>query len=169
MLWAGWQSGWQYVVLGPLLFLWLGFVFVIVAPPVDLAIIDSLFSWVPDWFFFGSTDPLAQYSRSALVIAAVLNLILNGIAGPVVEELYFRGYLLPRLWRLKGWAPLVNVVLFSLYHFFTPWQNVIRIIAYVPMVYAGWWKRNVYLGIIVHCAGNSFGAISMLVMALGSA
>jgi membrane protease YdiL (CAAX protease family) len=161
---------WQYVVLGLPLLLWSGFSFMIVAPPVDEVIIGSLFSWVPDWFFlFGSMDQLAQYSRSALLVTAILNLILNGIAGPVVEELYFRGYLLPRLSRLKGWAPLINVLLFSLYHFFTPWQNPVRIIALVPMVYAGWWKRNIYLGMIVHCAGNTFGAIGMLALALGSA
>jgi hypothetical protein len=30
--------------------------------------------------------------------------------------------LLPRISRFGGWAPLINTVLFSLYHFFTPWQ-----------------------------------------------
>jgi len=30
-------------------------------------------------------------------------------------------------------------VLFSLYHFFTPWQNVGRILGLLPMVYAVWW------------------------------
>lgn len=161
---------WQYIVLGLPLIFWSGFIFVVVAPPLDKVIIDSLFSWVPDWFFlFGSMDQLAQYSRSALVITAILNLVLNGIAGPVVEELYFRGYLLPRLSRLKGWAALMSVLLFSLYHFFTPWQNVIRIIALIPMVYAVWWKRNIYLGMIVHCVGNTFGAIGMLALVLSSA
>ena len=158
---------WQYIALGLPLLLWLGFAFMIVAPPVDQAIIDSLFSWVPDWLFlFGSEDQLAQYSQSALLVTAILNLILNGVAGPVVEELYFRGYLLPRLSRLRGWAPLINILLFSLYHFFTPWQNVVRIIALVPMVYAGWWKRNIYLGMTVHCTGNLLGGVMMLAMVL---
>jgi hypothetical protein len=84
----------------------------------------------------------------------------------VVEELYFRGYLLPRLSRLKGWAPLVNILLFSLYHFFTPWQNLTRIIALVPMVNSVWWKKNIYLRMVVHCAGNLAGAIGILIMAL---
>jgi hypothetical protein len=39
-----------------------------------------------------------------------------------VEEYYFRGYLLPRLSRFGSLAPVINVALFSLYHFFTPWQ-----------------------------------------------
>ena len=45
----------------------------------------------------------------------------------MVEEMFFRGYLLPRISRLGAWAPLVNTVLFSLYHLFTPWLNVGRI------------------------------------------
>ena len=78
--------------------------------------------------------------------------------------MYFRGFLLPRLSSLKGWAPLVNVLLFSLYHFFSPWQNLARIIGFVPMVYVAWWKRNIYLGMIVHCVGNTVGALGMLAL-----
>lgn len=156
---------WEYIALGLPLFMWSAVVFVIFAPPLDRIVIERLFAWVPDWFFlFGRNSQLAQYSKSALAITAILNLILNGVAGPVVEEMYFRGFLLPRLNRLKGWAPLVNVLLFSLYHFFSPWQNLVRIIALVPMVYVAWWKRNIYLGMIIHCAGNTVGALGMLAL-----
>lgn len=159
---------WQYIVLGFVLFTWLGLFFGLLAPPVDKYFIDRFFAWVPDWFFL--TDPtklLQQYSRPALLITAILGLVLNGFAGPLVEELYFRGYLLPRLSRLKGWAPLLNILLFSLYHFFSPWENLVRIFAIAPMIYTAWWKRNVYIGMIVHCAGNLVGSTIMLVMVLG--
>ncbi|MFD1537220.1 CPBP family glutamic-type intramembrane protease [Nonomuraea guangzhouensis] len=33
---------------------------------------------------------------------------LTGLAFPIIEELYFRGFLLPRLSRLGRWAPVVN-------------------------------------------------------------
>jgi membrane protease YdiL (CAAX protease family) len=154
---------WQYVAFGVPLFMWLGVVFVIFAPPLDSIFIHRFFAWLPDWFFlFGRSEQLTGFSKSALAITAILNLLLNGIAGPVVEEMYFRGFLLPRLNSLKGWAPLVNVLLFSLYHFFSPWQNLARIIGFVPMVYVAWWKRNIYLGMIVHCLGNTAGALGML-------
>jgi membrane protease YdiL (CAAX protease family) len=58
--------------------------------------------------------------------------VVNAVAGPVVEEVYFRGYLLPRISRFGAWAPLINTVLFSVYHFFTPWQNVGRILGLLP-------------------------------------
>jgi len=156
---------WQYILLGLPLFMWLGVVFVIFAPPLDRIFIDRFFTWLPDWFFlFGRSEQLTGFSKSALAITAILNLILNGVAGPVVEEMYFRGFLLPRLNSLKGWAPLVNVLLFSLYHFFSPWQNLARIIGFLPMVYVAWWKRNIYLGMIVHCLGNTVGALGMLAL-----
>jgi membrane protease YdiL (CAAX protease family) len=157
------MSWWLMLVLAVPMVLWLGFVFAILGPPIDAFIIHRMFAWVPDWFFlFGPANQLAQYSKPVLLITAFLNLILNGMAGPVVEELYFRGYLLPGLSRLKGWAPLINVLLFSLYHFFTPWENPVRIIALLPLMYLVWWKKNIYLGMIVHCAGNTIGAIGML-------
>lgn len=156
---------WQYVALGVPLFTWLGVVFLILAPPLDSIFINRFFAWLPDWFFWsGPSGQLTVFSKSALAITAILNLLLNGVAGPIVEEMYFRGFLLPRMNRLKGWAPLVNVLLFSLYHFFSPWQNPARIIGFAPMVYVTWRKRNIYLGMIVHCLGNTVGALGMLAL-----
>ena len=161
---------WQYVVLWLVLFTWLGLFFGMLAEPVDKFFIDRFFMWLPNWFFLlRPTSQLDQYSHSALIVTAILGLLLNGIAGPIVEELYFRGYLLPRLSRLKGWAPALNILLFSLYHFFTPWENLIRILAITPMIYVVWWKKNIYIGMIVHCTGNIVGSIGMLVMVLGHA
>ena len=46
------------------------------------------------------------------------------------------------------------MVLFSVYHFFTPWQNVGRILGLLPMVYAAWWKRSIYVSMGAHVLGN---------------
>jgi membrane protease YdiL (CAAX protease family) len=163
------MPAWQYIVLALPLLVWVFLLLGILAPPTDKVIIEKAFFWLPDWFFITSfVDNLDQYSQSALLLTWVLNLVFNGVAGPLVEELYFRGYLLPRISRLGRWAPLVNSVLFSLYHFFTPWQNLVRILALLPMVYTGWWKRNIYLGIIVHCTANTLGALATLALVANS-
>lgn len=94
-------------------------------------------------------------------------LAINGLLGPVVEELYFRGYLLPRMERMGRWAPLVNVTLFSLYHFWSPWQVMARIVGLGPTVYAVRWKRNVYLGIVVHCALNTLSVLIVIGLVVG--
>jgi membrane protease YdiL (CAAX protease family) len=92
---------------------------------------------------------------------------INGLIGPIVEELYFRGYLLPRMERLGRWAPLVNVSLFSVYHFWSPWQIVARILGLGPTVYAVRWKRNIYLGMAVHCGLNTLSVLIVAMLVFG--
>lgn len=74
-------------------------------------------------------------SGMAIVLGFVFALTFNGVVGPVVEELYFRGHLLPRIDRYGRWAPVLNTVLFSLYHFWTPWQNPAHILGILPMTW----------------------------------
>ena len=84
-------------------------------------------------------------------------------AAAFVEELYFRGYLLPRIAYLRGWAPLINTVLFSFQHLFSPWGNLGRILAFLPIGYTVFWKKNIYIGIIVHCTLDLLEAVILLV------
>jgi membrane protease YdiL (CAAX protease family) len=147
----------DYLIFAPALLAWSVFLFMALGG-LDQAILKSLFGWLPDWFQINVFNP-ADYSQTALTVTFVLFLVLNGVAGPVVEELYFRGYLLPRIEYLKGWAPLVNVLLFSLYHFFSPWQNVTRILALLPLAYTVRWKKNIYLSMLAHCLLNTGGAL----------
>jgi hypothetical protein len=50
---------------------------------------ENLFSWLRGWFFFA--EDFARYFTAALLITWTFGLIANGIAGPVVEEMYFPG------------------------------------------------------------------------------
>jgi membrane protease YdiL (CAAX protease family) len=153
---------WQFVLICLGLIFWCGFFFVNMSY-VDDYITRTYFSWLPSVFSFGLTPEMAgQYPVWAIKTTVIAGFILNGFAGPIVEELYFRGYLLPRIPASKFWAPLINVVLFSLYHFFSPWQNLTRILALVPMVYAVSWKRNIYLSMVTHCTVNTIGMIGLL-------
>ncbi len=150
---------WQFILLAVGLFLWSGVAFGLIGL-LDPTLVDALFRWLPDWFFLD--EELSAYGRPVMLGTWALGLVANGLAAPVVEELYFRGYLLPRISRFGGWAPLINTVLFSLYHFFTPWQLLGRIVALLPMVYAVWWRRNIYLGMAVHCMGNTVTMLALL-------
>ena len=131
-------------------------------------LIDRFFGWLPEWFLVPlPLDHVSDYSAGAWWLTLGAFFVLNGVVGPVVEELYFRGYLLPRMERLGRWAPLVNVSLFSLYHFWSPWQVVARILGIGPMVYAVRWKRNIYLGMVVHCGLNVLGILLVAARVLG--
>ncbi len=138
----------DYFCLIPFLLIWSILVFTLLEK-FDLAIMSRFFYWLPDWFQISQLNS-GDYSQSILTTTFLLFLLLNGFGGPIVEELYFRGYLLPRMEYLKGWAPLVNVLLFSLYHFFSPWQFFTRILAFYPLAYVVRRKNNIYLSMVTH-------------------
>jgi hypothetical protein len=135
---------------------------------VEPQLIAALFGWLPDWFVRPiDPDRIGDFSAGAWTVTLVAFFMLNAIVGPIVEELYFRGFLLPRMQWLGRWAPLVNVSLFSLYHFWSPWQFVARILGIGPLVYAVQWKRNVFLGIAVHCVLNAISVIIVAMLVIG--
>lgn len=156
---------WAWLVPGLILIAFLGFG---LHQAIEPALIDRFFGWLPDWYVAPiQFDRIGDYSASAWILTLAAYLAINGYLGPIVEELYFRGYLLPRMERLGRWAPLVNVSLFSLYHFWSPWQVMARILGLAPMVYAVRSKRNIYLGMVVHCSLNTLGVLIVAGMVLG--
>jgi membrane protease YdiL (CAAX protease family) len=126
----------------------------------------EVFGWLPphllpDW------EPPAPPDRALLLVALVLQLLVDGLAAPVAEELYFRGFLLPRLGYLGVWAPLVNTALFTVHHWWQPYNWAQIFLVMLPLVYLVWWRRSVWLSVAMHCAGNSIGALIALAATLG--
>ena len=159
--------GWMYIVFPLLILIW-GILVTGLVSPIDNLLLDRVFAWLPDWYTLRNVlDIKTMYSRQAILVTAVCALILNGLVGPIVEELYFRGHLLPRLSRFGRWAPLLNVALFSLYHWWTPWMFFSRLILLIPMVYIVKWKRNIYIGMIAHCLLNLIGTAVLFAQLLG--
>jgi uncharacterized protein len=142
----------QFLMLVPLLFVAWGTI-VVLLTPISTFLFDTFFSWLPDEFVV--TADLTGYSSSTLVISYLVYFLFISLTVPIVEELYFRGYLLPRLSRFGLWAPAIHSVLFAMYHVWTPWFVVARVFGVFPLAFAVHWKRNVYLGIVVHVLGNS--------------
>jgi hypothetical protein len=128
---------------------------------------DSFFSWMPEW----ALDPLSagadRSSDPAMLVTAVGYVVFLVVLGPLVEELYFRGYLLPRIGRFGAWAALINVSLFALYHFWKPWDVINLIIILGPMVYAVWRLQDVRIGIAVHISLNSLALLNVVPALLG--
>ncbi len=145
---------------------WILFVYLVLAQPVDQFFIERFFAWVPNWFVAGWSRNPDEYAKPILIVAVGLALVLNGVIAPIVEELYFRGYLLPRLSHLGWWGPLLGGLLFSLYHFFTPWENLIRLLVVLPLTYLVTWTRNIYWGMIVHVTNNVLAMLLLLWMVL---
>ena len=157
---------WQYLLFGLISFAWI-VVIMVNGTQISNFLQTNLFSWIPDWFYL-SRGSVEQNAPSIETSMWILGLLFLAIIGPLAEELYFRGYLLPRLSKLRKWAPLVNVSLFILYHFWQPQALVTGIIAMLPLVYIVWWKKNIYLSIGMHCFINTFGWVMDLLQRFGS-
>ena len=140
---------WQY-------FVWVSIIFLIVGAimtffkPVDSFLQKNLFFWMPDL----NSGLDGNYSKSILIVTYSMSLIFNVLLAPIVEELYFRGYLLPRM---KGkFAILFHSFLFAAVHVFTPWRIIARTFGFLPILF-GTTKKNIYVGMIVHMLCNAIG------------
>jgi len=132
--------------------------------PVDQALTAHLLGWLPDWY---RVQDFSGYSRQAITITLIANLALNGVLAPLVEEIYFRGYLLPRMEVWGRWAFVANALLFSLYHFWQPYIYVTLIVALLPMTWMVWKTKDLRLAILTHCLLNLIGALLTMAMLLG--
>jgi len=128
-----------------------------VTQPLNKIITEKLFNWLPSWY---TVQDFNSYSKQAILITLVLNLLLNGIIAPLVEEYYFRGYLLPRMAAWGKWAFVVNAILFSFYHFWQPYVYLTLLIALLPLSWAVWKTKDLRVGIYTHCALNIIGALA---------
>lgn len=135
--------------------------------PVDNFVYQWLFWWVPFEGAGGSaTTYLDGYSRSVVIIALASTIPLTGLSLPIIEELYFRGFLLPRLSRLGRWAPVVSTVLFSLYHLWTPWTFLSRVVFTFAGFWLVWRKQDLRVSIGMHAGTTlllqTLGTIALL-------
>jgi membrane protease YdiL (CAAX protease family) len=137
---------WQYLVWVLIISIATGAIFTFLKP-VDAFLQERLFFWMPDVNY--GLD--GNYSRQTLIVTYSLFFIFVTFLSPLVEELFFRGYLLPRM---KGkLATLFHSLLFAAQHVLTPWRVITRTLALLPLVY-GVKKKNIYVGIIVHILVN---------------
>ncbi len=146
---------WQYFVCASIIFVIVGAIMTLFTP-VDSFLQKHLFFWMPDL----NSGLDGNYSKSILIITYSMALIFNVFLAPIVEELYFRGFLLPRM---KGkFAILFHSFLFAAAHVFTPWRIIARTFGFLPIIFATT-KKNIYLGMIVHSVANSMELITAII------
>jgi uncharacterized protein len=146
---------WKYFVYVPLVFVTSLAVIGIGNAVLDGALRAKVFPWMPslDWDLGGG------YTRAVLIISYSLTAVFVTIGESVVEELYFRGFLLPRMRYAGRWAVPLHTFLFALYHVWQPWRFVSLMIGMLPIVFTTWRTKNIYVGMIVHILLNSFDVI----------
>lgn len=156
---------WQYLVLVPVLVI-VAFLIHWATTPLVSALLNSM-PWLPEWFETRDTSQLLSYSKSVLLATFGVYLLVNGVFAPIVEEIYFRGYLMPRLSRFGRWTPLIETALFTIYHFWQPYYWITQFLAFLPIISGVWWKRNIKLGIVSHMGLNLIGGLLTAALVLG--
>jgi membrane protease YdiL (CAAX protease family) len=131
----------------------------ILSGPVTNYLETVVFAWLPNWFVQDTGLEGGEFSKSALLLVNVASIFVFMIGIPIVEEMYFRGYLLPRLAHLGLWAVVINAFLFALYHFTTPWGLAFRFLISLPLAYSAYRKQNLLPAIIVHFIANSVDVV----------
>ena len=152
---------WQYFAWSLIVFGIIGGIFTALKP-VDTFLQEKLFFWMPGL----ETGLDGGYTKPNLMITYVAVLLFGAIAGPIVEELYFRGYLLSRTPGKLG--VLWHSILFAVYHVFTPWMILTRAVGLLPLIFAVK-KKSIYIGIAVHILVNAIDAIIGFVYIAGMA
>jgi membrane protease YdiL (CAAX protease family) len=157
---------WQFVALVIGILLW-GFLTSGILGIPELYLAENFFSWLPDWFAILSVEQFSGFAKPALVTTFIFVVIVNWFLGPIIEDIYFRGYLLPRLPKNSKWMPMISTALFSLYHFWVPWAFLSRLIAFYPITFVTWKRQNLYFNFAAHLSLNIVGGLLLWIQILG--
>jgi membrane protease YdiL (CAAX protease family) len=88
-------------------------VFLAVGETVNRFVLTTFFSWLPDYFQVTAIfENPAFYPRSTRILIWLLALIFGSLLGPLVEEIYFRGLLLPMVY-FVWWKKNIRIGIFS--------------------------------------------------------
>jgi hypothetical protein len=134
---------WLYplLVVGILAWSWLCW---FALTPISTTLKTTVFAWLPPGFAATSSADAAGllgYPRSAL----------------------------PRLSRFGRKAPLLETLLFTVYHFWQPWLYPAILAAFAAVVFPVYRTRNIYVGMWAHCLLNLGGGLALTALVLGGA
>lgn len=161
---------WQYLVVGlPAVALSVALVG-IATFGLGAGLRSALFAWLPSWYYV-SPDPSAfsALSSGPKVVLAVMSLLVFAGVGGITQELYSRGFLLPRMAHLGAGAPALNALLFGVFHLGFPWNWPGFFLLALPWAYLVWWKRSIKIGLFAHVGMLLIQSVGMILLLLGIA
>ena len=160
---------WKVLIIAFVFFGIAGLLSAFIAPienQVFAEIRSNILNRLPRGFDWTNYEYLKTFSNPMLIITCVYYGIFNVLIGPITEELFFRGYLTSHYETQKSFTPVMIAILFSLYHFWLPFNNVFRVLAFAPVAYVAYKKKNLYISIYFHCLCNLFSTMSFISVVL---
>lgn len=151
----------EFIFYTLLLFLITGILMTCLKPLSD-CLLNTVFSFIPSRYIY--IQDLSSFGRGFIIIAIVVSFFIFTLIGPIVEELYFRGYLLARMKWMGNYGVLIHVILFAVYHFWSPWLIVARVVVMLPLYYFVYKKDSLKLAISVHCIANFTDFVGLVML-----
>lgn len=139
-----------------------GVILLIALRPLSNYLLKTVFSWIPSWYNF--VQDLNVFGKNYVIIAILVSFFIMTLIAPIIEELYFRGFLLARMKWMGKYSVLFNVILFSVYHFYTPWLIITKIATMLPLYYFVYKKDSLKLGILVHCLAQFADVVAYMTL-----
>lgn len=157
---------WKIFFYGFVLFGFAGIMSATVAPLEnwllkDLS--DKLYSLLPAYFDWNNFELMKKFPKGILIFTSIFYIVMNVLVYPVIEEIYFRGYLTNKLKRYGIFAPVIVAVVFSFYHWWLPFNNIFRICIFGVAAVIAYKKKNIFISIVFHCLCNLFSSISFII------
>jgi membrane protease YdiL (CAAX protease family) len=169
-----WPKGWKAWAVAAVVLV-LGMSLSMAAGPVNRALASVPGFVPPEWWGAGS-NPTVQVNSAAdafpdvdlegnysfVLLYVAIGLVFN-IVG---EELYYRGYLLPRMRGTFGrWDWVANGLLFTLKHVYQRWLYPGILVGGLAFAFAAGPLASLPLAMIFHWVGNFLFQVVFLVMA----
>lgn len=137
---------WKYILITPLILV--VFILIVgVTSPLTTYLQNLFTPYLPEWTYsFG--DP-ATFSESFKLFFVVVYLF-TATVGVYLQELYYRGYIFPRMDWLGNWSPFVNALVFSVSHLGSPYQWLSVALALTPILFLVKRDRSIYWTVLLH-------------------
>lgn len=155
---------WQLILLIGILFGIAGLGTMIITPlehNLFSNTINNINGVMPTYFSWDSSN-LVNYSNIMIIITCVLYFLLNVIIYPIIEEFFFRGVLTNKLKKYGYLAPIFVTIVFSIYHFWLPFDNLFRIAVFMLPSILAYKYNDIRISIGFHCTCNLFTTISFI-------
>lgn len=163
------MSIWKALIIAFVFFGIAGLLSVLITPvesQIFAELRNTILKNLPMGFNWTNYEYLKSFSRPMLIFTFVYYGIFNVLLAPITEELFFRGYLTSHYEKQNSFTPIFITILFSLYHFWLPFNNVFRILVFTPVAYVAFKKKNLYITVLFHCFCNLFSVANFVLAVL---
>lgn len=112
---------------------------------------EAAFPFAPEWMHMTmSPNEMAALDQSVLLAMWAMSIVIFTGIGGFTQELYARGFLLPRMAHMGVIAPVLNALFFAMMHLAGPWGWPVFFVTSLIWAVAVFWTRSVKIGLVGH-------------------